>query len=116
VNVVRLAEAKKYDPPKHVDCHAMYLQHKTTGSQAPYWVGCSYYLPAGAAELDATDLHKVYVVLDGELTVTVEGAEERLGPLDSVYLAPGESRTVTNHTNRVATMLVIMPYPPGQAP
>jgi mannose-6-phosphate isomerase-like protein (cupin superfamily) len=114
VNVVRLAQAKKYDPPKHVGCHAMYLQHKTTGSQAPYWMGCSYYLPGGTAELDASDLHKVYVVLDGEITVSVEGAEERLGPMDSVYLAPGESRAVTNHTNRVATMLVIMPYPPGQ--
>jgi mannose-6-phosphate isomerase-like protein (cupin superfamily) len=114
MNVVRLGEAKKYDPPKHVGCHAMHLQHQTTGSKAPYWVGCSYYLPQGTAQLDATDLDKVYVVLDGELTVTVEDAEERLGPLDSVYLAPGESRTVTNNTNRVATMLVIMPYPPGQ--
>ena len=113
MNVVRLEQAVPYHPPKHSPtCHAMYLQHASLGSKAPYWVGCSYYLPGARAEWDASPLPKVYVVLDGELTVAVDGDEQRLGPLDSVFLAPSENREVRNDTNRVATMLVVMPYPP----
>jgi mannose-6-phosphate isomerase-like protein (cupin superfamily) len=114
MNVVRLADAAPYSPPKHsATCYAMHLQHRSVGSDAPYWVGCSYYLPGARAEWDASPLAKVYIVLDGELTVAVEGEEQRLGPLDSVYLGPGENREVRNETNRVATMLVVMPYPPA---
>jgi mannose-6-phosphate isomerase-like protein (cupin superfamily) len=114
MNVVRLEDAIPYNPPKHsATCHAMHLQHANLGSQAPYWVGCSYYLPGARADWDASPLPKVYVVLDGEFTVAVDGDEARLGPMDSVYLGPSENREVRNDTNRVATMLVIMPYPPG---
>ena len=111
MKVTRLAEAVPYYPPKHSPTvHAMHLQHKNLGSEAPYWVGCSYYLPGAKAEWDASPLHKVYVVLDGELTVATDDGEATLHPMDSVYLAPNERREVRNDTNRVATMLVIMPY------
>ena len=32
---------------------------------------------------------------------------------DSCYLAPNEARSIENRTNRPASMLVVMPYPPG---
>jgi hypothetical protein len=32
--------------------------------------------------------------------------------MDSVYLAPNEARSVENRTDRQATMLVLMEYPP----
>lgn len=113
MNVVRLAEAKPYVAPKHsAGVGTMYLQHPTTGSEAPYWVGCSYYLPGSEAEWDATPLPKIYVVLDGTLVVATEDGEVELGPLDSCYLSPNERRQVRNETNRVATLLVAMPVPP----
>jgi len=112
VNVTRLAEARKYSPPKHADVHAMHLQHHDIGADAPYWVGCSYYLPGGTAEWDASPLHKIYVLLDGELLVETDSEQVTLQPMDSVYLAPGENRRVRNESNRVATLLVVMPYPP----
>lgn len=112
MKVTRLNEASPYYPPKHsATVHAMYLQHKSLGSDAPYWVGCSYYLPGAKAEWDASPLHKVYVVLDGELTVATDDGETVLRAMDSVYLAPNERREVRNDTNQVATMLVVMPYP-----
>ncbi len=112
MKVTRLEEAVPYYPPKHsATTHAMYLQHKSLGSDAPYWVGCSYYLPGAKAEWDASPLYKVYVVLDGELVVATEDGEVVLGAMDSVSLAPNERREVRNDTNRVATMLVVMPYP-----
>lgn len=113
MKVTRLHEARKYTAPKHDETvHAMHLQHRDLGSEAPYWVGCSYYLPGATAHWDASPLPKVYVVLDGKLTVAVDGEEATLGPMDSVFLAGGENRQVRNDTNRVATMLVVMPYPP----
>ena len=111
MKVTRLDEARKYSPPKHEQVHAMHLQHRDLGSEAPYWVGCSYYLPGGTAQWDASPLHKVYVVLDGELVVQTDSEEQTLHAMDSVYLAPGENREVRNQSNRVATLLVIMPYP-----
>ena len=112
MKVTRLEEATKYSPPKHVDCHAMWLQHKSMGCDAPYWVGCSYYLPGAKAEWDASPLDKIYIVLEGELTMAFEDQEVKLGPMDSIFIGPNENREVRNDTNSVATMLVVMPYPP----
>lgn len=67
-------------------------------------------LLSSARPFSASGFHKVYVVLDGELVVTTETSECTLGPLDSVYLAPGEARAVRNDSKRPATMLVVMPY------
>jgi mannose-6-phosphate isomerase-like protein (cupin superfamily) len=107
-----LEEAVKYSPPKHSEnCHAMHLQHRNLGSEAPFWVGCSYYLPGAKADWDASPLDKVYVVLEGELTMAFDDQEVKLGPMDSITIGPGENRQVRNDTNRVATMLVVMPYP-----
>ena len=57
MNITRFQECKKYSPPKHdVTIHAMLLQHRQTGCNAPFWVGCSYYLPQSKAEMSATPL------------------------------------------------------------
>lgn len=53
----------------------------------------------------------VYVVLDGELVVTVDGAETVLGWLDSVHLAKGELRSIHNRTDRQALLLVTVAHP-----
>ncbi len=113
VVVNRLSEAKSYTAPGHTDTvHTMWLQHKEMGSTAPYWVGCSYYLPGSKAEWGASPLDKIYIVLDGQLTIRLEDETVELGPMDSIFIGPDESREVINNTNRVVTMLVVMPYPP----
>ena len=50
----------------------------------------------------------------GEVTVITEAGEATLGPYDSIYLAPNEARSIENRTNRPASMIVVMPYPPGK--
>jgi glyoxylate utilization-related uncharacterized protein len=77
-------------------------------------VGITHFLPAGGCEHDATPLEKVYVILDGEVTVITDGGEATLATYDSVYLAANEARSIQNRTNRPASMLVVMPYPPGK--
>jgi quercetin dioxygenase-like cupin family protein len=113
MEVVRLSEAKPYQAPKHVDVATLRLQGYEASGAESFSVGLSYYLPGGRAELDATPLEKVYVVLDGEITVTTGEGSWTLGPLDSCRLAPNEARAVENRGNRLATMLVILPYPPS---
>jgi quercetin dioxygenase-like cupin family protein len=112
MEVVRLEEAKPYQAPRHSDMRGLRLQGYEASGGESFWVGLSYFLPGGGAEMDATPVEKVYVVVDGEVTVTTEEATATLGPLDSCRLAPNEARAISNRTNRPATMLVVMPYPP----
>lgn len=73
--------------------------------------GLSVYRPGGTAEPAPTREETVYVVLDGELVVTVDGAETVLGWLDSVHLAKGELRSIHNRTDRQALLLVTVAHP-----
>ena len=75
-------------------------------------VGLSHFLPGGGCERDATPLEKVYVVVEGEVTIVTDQGEVTLHPYDSVYLAPNETRAIENRTNRPASMITILPYPP----
>jgi quercetin dioxygenase-like cupin family protein len=113
MQVVRLDDARPYEAPKHFDVRSLRLQGFDASDADGFWVGLSHYLPGGGAERDATPIEKVYVVLDGELTVVTDDGETALGPLDSCRLAPNEARAVENRTNRPATLLVVMPYPDG---
>ena len=75
------------------------------------------FLPGGGAEMDAGPIGKIYVVLDGEITIELaDGGVHKLAKLDSCFIAPGEARAIRNEGKVVATMLVVMPYPPGAAP
>ncbi len=113
MEVTRLADAEPYEALKHQACTALRLQGFDASGAESFWVGLSHFLPGGGAEHDATPVEKVYVVLNGEVTVITDDAEATLGPLDSCRLAPGEARSVVNRTNLPASMLVAMPYPEG---
>jgi quercetin dioxygenase-like cupin family protein len=114
MQVTRLGDAKPYEAPKHFDCTALRLQGWDASAAQNFSVGLSHFLPGGGCELDATPLEKVYVVTEGEVTVITEEGEATLGPYDSIYLAPNEARSIENRTNRPASMIVVMPYPPGK--
>ncbi|MCR5855756.1 cupin domain-containing protein [Mesorhizobium sp. J428] len=109
----RFADAKPYDAPNHRGVVGLRLQGFEPGGPRNQWVGLSQFLPGGGAGPDSTPFEKVYVVLDGEMTVIADGVETVLGPLDSCTVAPHELREIVNRANRVCTMLVIIPYPPG---
>lgn len=109
----RFSDAKPYDAPNHRGVVGLRLQGFEKGGPTNQWVGLSQFLPGGGAGPDSTPFEKVYVVLDGEMTVLVDGVETVLGPFDSCTIAPGEVREIVNRANRVCTMLVVIPYPPG---
>lgn len=112
MEIVRLAAAKPYVAPKHYDMRSLRLQGFDASSANFAWTGLSYFLPGGGAEMDAGPLGKIYVVLEGEVTVELgSGQVETLKALDSCFIPGGEARAVRNDGNTIATMLVVMPYP-----
>lgn len=110
--VKRFVDAKPYDAANHRGVVGLRLQGFEPDGPTNQWVGLSQFLPGGGAGPDATPVEKIYVVLDGEMTVLVGGEETVLGAFDSCTIPAGEVREIVNRTNRVVTMLVVIPYPP----
>lgn len=109
--VKKFENAKPYEAPNHYGMKALRLQGFEDGGPTHFWVGLSHILPGGGAGPDATPIEKVYVVLSGQVTITAEGEEQVLGPMDSVRIGPNIERKVLNASNAMATMLVVLPYP-----
>ena len=110
--VKRFADAKKYEAPNHWDVTGLRLQGFEEGGPENQWIGFSQFLPGGGAGPDSTPFEKVYVVIDGEMTVIVNGEETVLCALDSCTIEPNEVRRIENRSNHVCKMLVVLPYPP----
>lgn len=114
--VKRFADAKPYEAPNHWGVVGLRLQGFEPGGPTNQWIGFSQFLPGGGAGPDATPFEKVYVVLEGAMTVTVDGVETVLGPMDSCTIPAGETRKIENRANSVCKMLVVIPYPHGAKP
>ena len=112
MQITRFAAAKPYEAPKHFDMRGLRLQGLDASGASFAWVGLSHFLPGGGAEMDAGPAEKIYVVLDGEITIELGGGQiEHLRRYDSCWLGAGEARAIRNIGNSVASMLVIMPGP-----
>ena len=112
----RLSEAKEYVAPNHRQCTTLRLFGAEAGVSKAIIAGVSHFLPGGGAGPDSTPFDKVYVVLDGEMTVIVDGKETILRKFDSCTISPNEVRELINRQNAVCMMLVVIPYPPGAKP
>jgi quercetin dioxygenase-like cupin family protein len=114
--VTRAGEAREYHPPLHHGCTALRLQGLEASPADFAWVGLSHIAPGGGADMDAGPAAKIYVVLDGEVTVTLaDGKATTLRHLDSCYIPAGEAREVRNEGGVPASMIVVMPAPAVQA-
>ena len=109
----RFSEALPYDAPNHRGVVGLRLQGFEEGGPKNQWIGLSQFLPGGGAGPDSTPFEKVYIVLEGEMTVLVGGQETVLRAFDSCTIPPGEIREIQNRSNHVCKMLVVIPYPPG---
>lgn len=111
MQIKRFSDAVPYEAPNHFDCKALRIAGFEDGGPKTFWLGCSYFLPGGGAGPDSSPMEKVYVILSGELTIRVEGVEQKAGPMDSVTIPGGEVREIVNEGNDIVTMIVAMPYP-----
>jgi quercetin dioxygenase-like cupin family protein len=112
MEITRFEDASPYEAPGHFDMRGLRLQGFDVTSSKFAWTGLSHFLPGGGAEMDISPLEKIYVVIDGEVTITLGSGEKQvLSRLDSCFIPGGEERAILNESNHMATMLVIMPYP-----
>jgi quercetin dioxygenase-like cupin family protein len=111
--VKRFQDAKSYEAPNHRGVFGLRLQGFEAGGPKNQWVAYSQILPGGGAGPDATPFEKIYVVLEGELTVIIGGETHVLSAMDSCTIAPNELREIINRSNHVCKILVVIPYPPG---
>lgn len=111
MEVTRVDQAAPYDAPGHFGMVALRLHGGPGSALKDATVGLSHFDPGGGASLSASAADRVYVVLEGEITVTVEGQPETLGPGDSCFIAAGENREVVNHSGGRTTMLVFTRTP-----
>jgi mannose-6-phosphate isomerase-like protein (cupin superfamily) len=116
MHVKRFADAPKYEAPNHRGVVGLRLQGFEEHGPKNQWVGFSQFLPGGGAGPDSTPFEKVYVVLEGVMTVIIDGKETQLNAMDSCTIPGGETRELVNRSNHVCKMLVVIPYPPGVKP
>lgn len=114
--IKRYEDAKPYDAPNHWGVVGLRLQGFEPGGPTNQWIGYSQFLPGGGAGPDSTPFEKVYVVLEGEMTLEWDDQTAVLGPMDSCTIPAGQVRRIENRTNHVCKMLVVIPYPAGVKP
>jgi glyoxylate utilization-related uncharacterized protein len=109
---VHFDQVKPYETQGHFLTTALRLSGKNETGAQKFWVGLSHFLPGGGTEYSGEDQtnEKVYVVLEGQVTVKSKTEEFTLNPLDALYIAPNEGRSILNKTNKPASMLVIANY------
>jgi uncharacterized cupin superfamily protein len=116
MHVTRIHAAPEYQAPNHHGMTCLRLQGREAGPAEQLWLGLSIIQPGGHTGLDPSPIEKHYVVLEGELTLVAEEAGQRseavLRVHDSARFAPGEKRQLLNHTDRVARVLLAMPFDP----
>lgn len=107
----QLKDVEAYQAPGHFNMTALRLHGKEESGSEKFWMGLSHFLPGGGAEFGSTPNEKIYFILEGEVTITGEdGKEIVLRPYDSIFIGPGEGRSLINNTNRPASMLVVINY------
>jgi quercetin dioxygenase-like cupin family protein len=112
MNLTRFSSAPSYTPaPDHHGMACLRLQGLEAGPSSTLWMGVSRIEPGGGITPGASPLEKLYIVLEGHVTVVTETGEATLGPWDSVRLAPGETRALENRTAALASILLAMPLP-----
>lgn len=105
-----LVDVKPYVAPGHFDMVALKLHGVDESGATKFWMGMSHFLPGGGAEYAYEDspTEKVYMVLEGEITVKSKTETIILKKYDSIFIPPFEGREIINETNMPATMLVVV--------
>lgn len=109
MEITRFDQAKTYDAPMHFGMTGRRLQGLDATAAENFWVGFSTFEPEGGAENSSTPFEKIYVVLEGEVVVTVNEGSFTLKKYDSCRIEPNETRSMVNASDISAEVLVIIP-------
>jgi mannose-6-phosphate isomerase-like protein (cupin superfamily) len=113
MHITRFNEAKTYIAPNHDNMTCLRLQGKEASPCEQMWMGMSVYEPGGQTGFDGSDVEKIYLVIEGEITVYFElddgtKSEAVLRPNDSCVFLRGQKRQFKNLSNQIAKVVLIM--------
>ena len=110
MELVRFEGAPAYTAAGHDGVSARRLQGGEASRAGFVLVGHSHFPPGAEVPMDAADVPKIYIVVDGALSVEqADGVRHRLGRLDSILVPAGEARAVTNDSGAPAAIIVLTP-------
>jgi quercetin dioxygenase-like cupin family protein len=108
MHVTRYAEARPYEAPNHHGVRSLRLQGADVTPARSFWCGISRIEPGGGAARGTAPAERLYLVLDGEITVTTGAGEAVLRALDSCLIGAHEARLLENRGAAPATIVVVM--------
>ena len=99
-----------YTAAGHNDCKCTRLHDPQDIDGGRLINGLTHFLPAGGGtEFAANQMESIYYILHGQMLFKGEdGAETLLTDGDSVHIAPGSAKCVTNVGTDTAQMLVVL--------
>jgi len=110
MEIVRFAEAPAYTAANHDDVSPRRLQGGAATGADFALVGHSHFPTGAVVPMEAADIGRIYVVIDGALSVEqADGTRHRLERLDSVFVPAGEARAVINDSGAPAAIIVVTP-------
>jgi mannose-6-phosphate isomerase-like protein (cupin superfamily) len=110
VEGVYFSDAMSYQAAaSHHGMVAFRLQGGEASGAETMVVGLSQFLPGGGAERSSSTVERIYIVVDGVMTVSTDNSKVDLGRFDSCVIPAGEMRTLVNNGKYPASMLVLMP-------
>jgi mannose-6-phosphate isomerase-like protein (cupin superfamily) len=113
MHITRFKDAKIYQALNHDNMTCYRLQGKEATPCHSMWMGMSALEPGGQTGLDGSTVEKIYLVIEGEITVFCEAAdgqkhEATLHPNDSCVFLAGEKRQLKNLSKNIAKVVLIM--------
>lgn len=100
-------EGTQYDAPAHFGEYGIikFAKDQTQKTIVSY----TYFHPNGGCEMGAAPVERVYVVINGSITVSGDNNEAHdLEKGDMLYIAPGENRDVKVNNGQAAEVLVFV--------
>lgn len=107
MNLIRYADAPRYDPRNHPGVHSRRVQGKEAGGPHELLVSISEYPPGTGGASVTAPTEVVYLVMEGTLRIEHDNGSDDLSTGDSISFAPGEHRSAHNVGDAMARLVVI---------
>lgn len=109
--VTKANEAYTYTAARHNDCQTTRLHDPQDVNEGQLICGLTHFLPSGGIEKGSNPMESIYYVIEGEMTVYIDGQEIALKKGDSIHFGPNTEREVKN-TSIAASQMLVCILPP----
>ena len=107
-----------YTAPGHNECVATRLWDKEGGGPndlegAKMIMGITWFTPGGEVEYSSNPMESIYYILEGEMTMTIEGGEPVLLKEGDSFHCVGGVKKGAKNTGEVLTKMLVCLLPPA---